>query len=138
MGSGKGGNRTVFPRVETRPPGRLRLATNHRLLNAIAIYRISAWRIHTLTLMGRAYPKAAGEVVFEPREWQTIYTMQFHRRPPVLPPPLRAMVRALVQLGGFLARRGDGEPGIKAIWQGDQRLHDFIYAVETPLAVKAP
>jgi hypothetical protein len=88
-------------------------------------------------MMGRASPEASGEVVFEPHEWQTIYTMQFHSRPPALPPPLRDMVRALAQLGGFLARTGDGEPGIKAIWQGYQRLHEFIYAVETHLAVNA-
>jgi hypothetical protein len=115
----------------------LRLMTDHRLLNAIAIYLIIAWHIHTLTMMGRAYPEASCEVVFEPREWQTIYTMQFHSRPPALPPPLRDMVRALAQLGGFLARTGDGEPGIKSIWQGYQRLYEFIYAVETHLAVNA-
>jgi hypothetical protein len=33
---------------------RLRLATAHRLLNAIAISLIIAWRIHTITMMGRA------------------------------------------------------------------------------------
>jgi IS4 transposase len=33
---------------------RLRLATAHRLLNALAIYLIIAWRIPTITMMGRA------------------------------------------------------------------------------------
>ena len=116
---------------------RLRLETDHRLLNAIAIYLIIAWRIHTITMTARAYPQAPCEVVFERREWQTIYTMQYHCHPPAQPPPLRDMVRALAQLGGFLARTGDGEPGIKSIWQGYQRLHEFIYAVETHLAVNA-
>jgi hypothetical protein len=59
------------------------------------------------------------------------------RRPPAQPPPLRDTVRALAQLGGFLASTGDGEPGIKSIWQGYQRVHEFIYAVETHLAVNA-
>jgi hypothetical protein len=113
----------------------LRLETEHRLLNALTIYLIIAWRIHTITMMGRAYPDASCDSVFEPREWQTIYTMQYHSRPPVQPPPLRDTVRALAQLGGFLARRGDGEPGIKSIWQGYQRLHEFIHAVEIHLAV---
>jgi Transposase Tn5 dimerisation domain/Transposase DNA-binding len=116
---------------------RLRLATAHRLLNALAIYLIIAWRIHTITMMGRAYPDAPCDIVFEPHEWQTIYTMQFHNPPPPQPPPLRDTIRALAQLGGFLARRGDGEPGIKSIWQGYQRLHDFIHAIETHLAVNA-
>jgi hypothetical protein len=52
-------------------------------------------------------------------------------------PPLREMVRSLAQLGGFLARTKDGEPGIKAIWQGYQRLHAFIYPIETSQAVTA-
>jgi hypothetical protein len=116
---------------------RLRLETDHRLLNALALYLIIAWRIHTITMMGRAYPDASCEIVFEPREWRTIYTMQYHQRPPDQPPPLRDTVRALAQLGGFLARTGDGEPGIKALWQGYQRLHEFLYAVETHLAVNA-
>lgn len=117
---------------------RLRLATAHRLLNALAIYLIIAWRIHTMTMLGRAYPDASCDLVFEPREWQTIYTMQYQSPPPDQPPPLRDTVRALAQLGGFLARTGDGEPGIKAIWQGYQRVHELIYAVETHLALNGP
>jgi hypothetical protein len=116
---------------------RLRLETPHRLLNALAIYLIIAWRIHTITMLGRAYPDASCEVVFEPREWRTIYLMQYQSPPPDPPPSLRDTVRALAQLGGFLARTGDGEPGIKAIWQGYQRLHDFLYAIETHLAANA-
>jgi hypothetical protein len=45
-------------------------------------------------------------------------------------------VRALAQLGGFLARNGYGELGIKPIWQGYQRLHEFI-SVGTHLAINA-
>jgi hypothetical protein len=116
---------------------RWRLATDPRLLNALAISLIIAWRIQTITLRGRAYPNASCEVVFAPREWQTIYMMQYHSPPPDQPPSLRDTVRALAQLGGFLARTGDGEPGIKSIWQGYQRLHDFLYAIETHLAANA-
>jgi len=116
---------------------RLRLETDHRLRNALAIYLIIAWRIHAITMMGRTYPEASCEVVFEPREWQAIYLMRYHSPPPAQPPPLRDTVRALAQLGGFLARSGDGEPGIKSIWQGYQRLHEFIYAIATHLAANA-
>jgi transposase Tn5 family protein/transposase-like protein len=116
---------------------RLRLETEHRLLNALAIYLVIAWRIHTITMMGRAYPGVPCDIVFEPREWQTIYTIQFHSPPPAQPPPLQDTVRALAQLGGFLARTGDGERGSKSIWQGYQRLHDFIHAIETHLAANA-
>jgi hypothetical protein len=47
------------------------------------------------------------------------------------------MVRRLAQLGGFCARQGDGEPGINAIWQGYQRRHEFIYAIDTYRTVNA-
>jgi hypothetical protein len=101
------------------------------------MYVIVAWRIHPITMAGRASPEESCEVVFEPQEWSTLSTMQYHCHPPPIPPPLRAMVRSLAHLGGFLARQGDGEPGIKAIWQGYQRLHEFIYAIGTYRTVNA-
>jgi len=67
----------------------------------------------------------------------TMYTMQQHCHPPPPPPPLREMVRSLAQRGGFFARQGDGEPGIKAIWQGYQRLHEFLYALDTYRSINA-
>ena len=30
----------------------------------------------------------------------------------------------MATLGGFLARKGDGEPGVKTIWLGLQRVRD--------------
>ena len=80
-----------------------------------------AWRIQLITRAGRAYPEVSCAVVFEPRAW----------------PALRERVRSLAQLGGFFARQGDGVPGIQAIWQGSQRLHEFIYAVDIHRTVTA-
>jgi len=116
----------------------LRLQTKPRLVNALALYLIVAWRIHTLTRLSRAYPEVSCEGVFEPQEWQTLYTRHYRRRPPQEPPPLREMVRCLARLGGFLARTGDGEPGVQTLWQGYRRLQDFLYALETQRAVNAP
>ncbi|MGB8691506.1 MAG: IS4 family transposase, partial [Microcoleus sp.] len=31
----------------------------------------------------------------------------------------------IAKLGGFLGRKGDGEPGVKTLWRGWQRLHDI-------------
>ena len=115
----------------------VRVQTDQRLLNALALYVIVAWRIHTITMAGRVYPAISCEVVFEPREWHTLSTIQHDCDPPPTPPPLCEMVRSLAQLGGCLGRTRDGEPGIQAIWQGYQRLHEFIYAIETYRTVKA-
>ena len=49
-----------------------RVQTEQRLLNALAIYVIVAWRIHTITMVGRAYPAVSCAVVFAPREWHTL------------------------------------------------------------------
>jgi len=111
--------------------------TEQRWLNALARSLMVAWRIHRSTRVGRASPAGPCEVVFEPQAWHTIYPMQHHHAPPQVPPSLREMVRGLAQLGGFLARTGDGEPGIQAIWQGYQRLHEFSYALETHRSVTA-
>jgi Transposase Tn5 dimerisation domain len=75
--------------------------TDQRLLNAIVLYRIVARRIHRITMTRRAYPEVSWEVVFDPREWHTMYPMQPHRHPPQAPPSLREMGRGLAQLGGF-------------------------------------
>jgi hypothetical protein len=113
----------------------LRLETDQRLLNGIAVYLIIAWRIHALTMASRSYPELSCERFFEPREWQTIYLMQTRKPPPKKPPGLRTMTRYLAQLGGFLARKHDGEPGTKTIWQGYQRLNDYMSAIELSRAV---
>jgi hypothetical protein len=114
-----------------------RVQTDQRLLNALAIYVIVAWRLHNITMAGRAYPEVSCEIGFEPQEWATLSTMPHHRHPPPAPPPLRERVRSLAQLGGFFARQGDGEPGIQAIWQGYHRLHECIYARDTYRTVHA-
>ena len=40
-------------------------------------------------------------------------------------PTLREAVRMIAALGGFLGRKGDGEPGTTTIWRGLQRLADI-------------
>jgi hypothetical protein len=38
---------------------------------------------------------------------------------------LRTAVRSIAQLGGFLGRRGDGDPGVKTLWRGYRRRDDL-------------
>ena len=46
----------------------------------------------------------------------------------VEPPSLRQAVRWIAQLGGFLARRNDGEPGPIVVWRGLHELHAITAA----------
>ncbi|HEV2146594.1 MAG TPA: IS4 family transposase, partial [Longimicrobiaceae bacterium] len=37
----------------------------------------------------------------------------------------------IASFGGFLGRKGDGEPGVKSLWIGLRRLFDFTLAFQT-------
>jgi hypothetical protein len=41
-------------------------------------------------------------------------------------PPLREVIRLIARLGGFLGRKGDGEPGAKRIRIGMNDLTVFV------------
>lgn len=114
---------------------KLRLEAPERLERCIAVYMIIAWRLHHLTQGARAPPTAPCTAVFESKEWQTIYLLQTHKRPPQEPPPLRMVTRMLAQLGGFLARTGDGEPGVETIWRGYMEMLRVVHALTIARAV---
>jgi hypothetical protein len=40
------------------------------------------------------------------------------KKPQPTRPRLNEVLKLIAQLGGFLARKGDGEPSAKAIWKG--------------------
>ncbi len=114
---------------------KLRLEAPERLERCLAVYMIIAWRLHHLTHVARAYPNAPCTAVFEVKEWRTIYLLQTHKRPPQKPPPLRTMTRMLAQLGGFLARKGDGEPGVETIWRGYMEMMRAVHTLAIARAV---
>lgn len=45
---------------------------------------------------------------------------------PDTPPTLHQATRWIAQLGGFLGRTSDGEPGVKVLWRGWMRLQDIV------------
>jgi len=114
---------------------KLRLETANRLENAIGVYLIVAWRIHNITLLSRVYGEQSCEMVYEKKEWRTIYTMSKKKKPPKKPPDLKEVTRMLAQLGGFLARKNDGEPGAKTIWVGYEKLIHYMEAFEIMAAL---
>jgi hypothetical protein len=51
-------------------------------------------------------------------EWAALWWhVQQRTTPPETPPGVRQAVRWIAQLGGFMARKGDGEPGPLALWR---------------------
>lgn len=108
---------------------RLQLAHKDRLETALAMYLIMAWRINRLMRLGRQLPELPAELLFEPIEWQAAFVLN-RKKPPAKPPTLNTVVRLIAQLGGFLARKGDGEPGAKTLWLGLREIHTFVRGVQ--------
>lgn len=102
----------------------LQLASIDRIQRALALFMVVAWRIARLMRLGRTCPELDAQLLFEPDEWRAAFILN-RKTPPDTPPCLNEVVRLVAMLGGFLARKGDGEPGVKTIWQGLQRVMDF-------------
>ena len=109
----------------------LQLETIDRLLNCITMYMIVAWRILFLSHLGRSCPDLPCDLFYDENEWKVVYTIAYKKKPPQIPPSINAINRIIASFGGFLNRKSDGEPGIKSMWVGLQRLRDFTLAFET-------
>ena len=104
----------------------LQLETAQRLLNALATYSIVAWRLMWLVYRARLSPDDSCDVVLQPVEWNLLRRKFEPKNRCQKPPTLRQAVRWMAQLGGFLARKGDGEPGVKTLWRGIGVLHHLL------------
>lgn len=100
------------------------LETAERLLPYIALFSIIAWRLFWLTHMARHEPDAPCTLVLTDHEWRSLYAYHHksNRMPDVLP-TVAQVTLWIAQLGGFLARKNDGHPGVTVIWRGWTRLH---------------
>src|SRR5919202_490823 len=105
---------------------KLQLETADRLERALATYAIVAWRLLWLTYEARSHPEESIEGILPGHYWQALYC-HIHQTTvlPNEPPSLADCVRWIARLGGFLGRKSDGEPGVKTLWLGLQRVHDM-------------
>jgi hypothetical protein len=114
----------------------LQLETIERVERALALYLMVAWRIHYLMRLGRDYPDLDCEMVFDTDEWKAAYLLA-KKKPPATPPTLNEVMRMVASAGGFMGRKGDGQPGAKAIWSGMQALHFFVEGMRAALDMAA-
>jgi hypothetical protein len=103
----------------------LQLSTVARIERALAVYLVVAWRIGLLMRLGRTCPDWDAERLFTREEWQAAWIVA-RKRPPDKTPTLRKALHMIAALGGFLGRKGDGEPGVKSLWIGLQRVASCI------------
>jgi hypothetical protein len=91
----------------------------------LALCMIVAWRVMYVMMLGRECPELPCDVAFDDEEWRAVYAVVKNEAPPKEPPSLGEMVVLIAMLGGYMNRKGDGEPGPKAMWVGMQRMTDL-------------
>jgi len=109
---------------------KLRLRSEGKKLNCIAVYMIVSWRLHSITMLTRRMPDIPCTDGFSDREWKVLWAVRQKTEPPKKPPSMRDVTRMLAGLGGFLCRKGDGEPGVKTVWRGYKKLLNYIEAAD--------
>lgn len=109
-------------RIEER-----RFETIDRVLNCLAFYSVVAWRVMYVCHLGRECPDLDCEVLFEPSEWKSVYTILKLELPKQGCPKLNDLVRAIARLGGFI-NRPKNHPGTQTLWIGLQRTYDLSNA----------
>ena len=63
------------------------------------------------------------EIYFAQHEYEALYAVTHRGQAlPKRPITIRQATRLVAMLGGFLGRKGDGEPGAETLWRGLQRL----------------
>lgn len=98
------------------------LETVGRMNTCLAVYSVVASRLLELTYHARESPGAPGEAWLSREEWEVLWLHRHPEQPLPASPTVRDVVREIAGLGGFLGRKGDGEPGVKTLWEG---WHDF-------------
>jgi hypothetical protein len=102
------------------------LRTIAGLERLLALLSAVALRLLWMTYSARVHPHAPCTVAFTDAEWRVLYRYHHGQAPPDQPPALSEAVLWLAKLGGFMGRKGDGEPGVKVLWRGILRLHDLV------------
>ncbi len=89
------------------------------LKKLILMYSIISIRILNITYYARINPEASCEYALDEDEWKLLYCMANKTNvPPTYVPTIKEAVGYIAKIGGFLGRKGDGEPGVKVIWKG--------------------
>lgn len=110
-------------RIEDR-----QLGCRERLENCLGIDLVVAWRVLALSRQARQNPEAPLEAFLDASEIRVLKALMqtdHPTQPPVATLGLREAVRRIAQLGGFLGRKCDGEPGVQTLWRGLQHFEDI-------------
>jgi hypothetical protein len=104
-----------------------RFETAARMEACVAVLAVVAVRVLQLRCAAAVQPDAPAEQVATAPEVALVRRFTQHRGRHF---SVRDFVRGVARLGGFLGRRCDGEPGVRALWRGYQRLQDMLLGVQ--------
>jgi hypothetical protein len=106
----------------------LQLHTAARLRRCLMMYKVIAWRVLYVTMLGREAPDLPCDVVFSAEEWKAAWTICSKEPLPRKAPPLKTFLPLVARLGGYKGRKGDAPPGPKTMWITIRRISDFALA----------
>lgn len=106
----------------------LQLHTAARLRRCLMMYKIIAWRVLYVTMLGREAPELPCDSIFSEEEWKSAWTICSKESLPHKAPPLKTFLPMIARLGGYKGRKGDGPPGPKSMWIAIRRITDFALA----------
>jgi hypothetical protein len=95
------------------------------LLGFLAIIAV---RLLQLREASRQHPEASARHYVAP---ELMTTLQHYLKLPPADLTLREFWRAVARLGGFLARKSDGDPGWQTLWRGWLKLQDLAWQPTT-------
>jgi len=95
---------------------------------ALAFDLIVAWRVLACVKLGRALPQLPATVLYTQEELEVLRAaVKKNSTPQNAVLTLKEANRLVARLGGYLARKADGEPGAESIGLGLQRLMDLVW-----------
>jgi hypothetical protein len=102
------------------------LKTASRLEAMVGLMSVSAVRLLQLKSLARTSPETPAQRVV-PRIWLQMLKAARKGLHRVHDLTVGQFYREVAKLGGFLGRKGDGDPGWITIWRGWEKLNNFVH-----------
>ena len=102
------------------------LKTSGRLEAFVGLTSVVSVRLLQLKSLARTKPEVPAQRVV-PRIWLKMLKLARKNLPRVHDLTVGQFYREVAKLGGFLGRKGDGEPGWITIWRGWEKLNAYVF-----------
>ena len=95
------------------------LETANALENFLAFATVVAWQMLRLRDAARRSPEVRADQVLTPTQLTVLCGLRPRLKPDCL---ANEALRAIAMMGGFMGRKGDGNPGWRTLWAGFEKL----------------